>query len=530
MAQTKTERTKKKQLGQFMTPLETCREILSHETFLVSDRVLEPSFGCGNFIICLIEKFLPLYEGNTEEKLDLILRDNIWGVELDPEMHQACLDAIQSEYGYLPEKHNLFLGDFLLWESPAAFTRVIGNPPFGGTIQPAFQNLLERKYGTRSGYKIKKETYSFFMIKSLETLAERGSLMFICSDTFLTIKTMKGLRKFLFSSGFNRVSKMGYFSEETSYPMITIRHFKSDARDYIELDGRRIPESSMSLTDNFSWSMQDRYGEYFKGAKIGDYLVGSGGMTIGKNELFLREIEKDGSISEEYDFEFFEDPITLENETARAKNNQLSPAKQADIKRLERIGAYKRNICIKKKESPEKIQIPNEDYCLYNKPSSETVYAEPKTAIYWKDDGDACYAFKKNGNWYLHGVGGKPFFKKEAITWQLISSSIKARYLPEGYILDNGSPIAAARPGIARDELFFILGWLLTEKCSELLKNVINHTKNIQSKDIERLPYPWWVSAEKKKEITEIVKAAVECKMRGEKRADISDLNTMFEI
>jgi hypothetical protein len=135
--------------------------------------------------------------------------------------------------------------------------------------------------------------------------------------------------------------------------------------------------------------------------------------------------------------------------------------------------------------------------------------------IYWKDDGDACITYKKNGNWYLHGVGGMPFFKREGITWQLISSSIKARYLPKGYILDSGAPIIVLNDCIGKDELYFILGWLLTSKANEILKKVINHTKNIQSKDIERLPYPFWVNQEKKTESIAYIKDLVEKLMKG---------------
>lgn len=63
MAETKTSRTKKKQLGQFMTPIEKCKSILQEYQFTKDDRVLEPSFGCGNFILSIIDKFLEVYDG-----------------------------------------------------------------------------------------------------------------------------------------------------------------------------------------------------------------------------------------------------------------------------------------------------------------------------------------------------------------------------------------------------------------------------------------------------------------------------------
>ena len=117
--------------------------------------------------------------------------------------------------------------------------------------------------------------------------------------------------------------------------------------------------------------------------------------------------------------------------------------------------------------------------------------------------------FKKNGNWYLHGVGGAKHFGREGLTWQLISQTLNARYLPPGYILDSGAPCAFLREGIASDELYFILGWTFSDLCGRLLKDVINHTKNIQGKDFERLPYPFWVTAETKRVVIGRVKAMV---------------------
>lgn len=509
MAEIKTKRTKKKQLGQFMTPIKMCYDIVNESVFTTDSKILEPSFGCGNFIIALIDKLIPLYDGNIEEKITTILNNNIWGVELDPEMYSECLEQIKNKWGFIPQTHNLISGDFLLNKLDVKFNYVIGNPPFGGTINPKYQNSLDRIYGFRDGFKIKKETYSFFMIKSIENLTDDGKLIFISSDTFLTIKTMTGLRHYLFNSGYNKIKSVNFFSEETNYPMIILSHNKSDKKDFITLNDLDIPYDNMKLTDNFSWFIQDEYVKYFKGDKLSKFLIGSSGMTIGKNELFLRDIEANNTIVETYDFSYFDEPITLSRELERAKNNILSNPKIEEIKRLESNGITKRNVRITKKENPSTIQLPNEDYCYYNKSSNESFYAKPTSVIYWKDDGDAVITFKKTGNWYLHGVGGKPFFKRKGLTWQLISSSIKARFLPEGYILDSGSPIAVLKDGVNDDELYFIIGWLNTSICNTILKKVINHTKNIQSKDIEKLPYPFWVSEETKKIVIDVVKQII---------------------
>ena len=109
MAQTKLSRDKKKQLGQFMTPIEMCRDLLDGYNFTINDKVLEPSFGDGNFIITLVDKFLDLYEGSLSEKVQKILINNIYGVELDEELFNKALYRIEEKYGFFPTKHKLTL-------------------------------------------------------------------------------------------------------------------------------------------------------------------------------------------------------------------------------------------------------------------------------------------------------------------------------------------------------------------------------------------------------------------------------------
>jgi hypothetical protein len=507
MAETKIKRSKKKQLGQFMTPLKLCNNILKFTNFKITDKILEPSFGDGNFIIVIINKLLKLYKGDTKQKLDNIFKNNLYGVELDNDLYNKTIERIENTYGYIPKEHNLINSDFLLTDFNITFNYIIGNPPFGGTINPKYDKQLEKLYGKRNGEKIKKETYSFFIIKSIEHLHTNGKLIFILSDTFLTIKTMKGIRKYLMNDGFNVVKSIKDFSDETDYPMVILGHQKREEHNYIILNNKRIELSDMLKTDNLSWNIDEKYIKYFNYKKLSEFVIGSGGMTSGKSEYFVRKIIDDNYIIEEYKFEYFDDPITLDKEIKKARNGFISDKKKQEIIEKEKNGDTIRNIKITKLDNPIKIKLPNDDYCYYNKSTSDILYHKPEYVIYWKDDGDAVYTFKNNGNWYLHGVGGKKYFKKECITWQLISQNkINARYLPEGYILDNSSPIITLKDNVDKDELYFILGWLLTDIASNILKNVINHTRNIQSKDIEKLPYPEWVDNKTKNNMINYIK------------------------
>ena len=522
MSIAKDKRAKKRQLGQFLTPPALAAQLVATLKLTVHDRVLEPSMGDGAFILPLIERFISLYDGTTAARLAQVLQRNIYGVELDATLYAQCLENIRRRWGELPAQHNLVHADFFRHHFAATngdfgartFTHIAGNPPFGGTLDPALQDELDRVYGFRNGEKIKKETYAFFIVKSLDLLADGGRLRFICADTFLTINTMRGLRRHLMQQGAVTIRTLDEFSDETNHPMVVLDFAKRGAADAITVDGVRTPRPQIELTANFSWRIADDLARYFAGPHLGDFVIASSGMTVGKNAYFVRAIE-DGKISEPYTFEYFDDPVTLDKELSRARLGKLSARQIEKIRWLEATGATRRNVCVAPRPQPLTLTIPHPDYCFYNKGMPAIVYAPPTHVIYWKDDGDAVLTFKKNGNWYLHGVGGQPYFKREGLTWQLIAQRLYTRYLPPGYILDSGAPCAFLRPGVAHDELYFILGWTLTRLCNRLLKEVINHTKNIQSKDFERLPYPWWVAAPDRQAASERVRQLVFAARQG---------------
>ena len=263
-------------------------------------------------------------------------------------------------------------------------------------------------------------------------------------------------------------------------------------------------------TENFSFLINDTFIKYFNGVTLSKYITCSSGMTIGKNELFLKEVFNN-TIIEKYNYEIINESKTFEKEVKRNKFGKITETKRLAIENEE----MEKVLSINPLEIPNIINLPNSDYKPYNKSTGDEIYSKPNTYVYWKNDGEAVKTFKKTGPWYLHGVGGEKFFFKEGFTWSLISDKIKVRYLPSGYILDSGAPVGNLKQGVNSDELYFIIGWLLTNISTSILKNVINHTKNIQSKDIERLPYPNWVSEKNKSDVISFVKKLIDDKMNG---------------
>ena len=77
------------------------------------------------------------------------------------------------------------------------------------------------------------------------------------------------------------------------------------------------------------------------------------------------------------------------------------------------------------------------------------------------------------------------------------------------------------------------MGWMLSPLANQILKTVINHTQNIQSKDFERMPYPWWVDSDKRRMIIELVESMIEKARQGKvwqwSDAEIRQVGEWFE-
>lgn len=517
MAKAKAGRAVKQQLGQFMTPPDLAKRVVEASNLIWTEDllVLEPSFGEGAFLVEVIEGLLHAYGSRSKKTLERIFEKQLFGVELDPDLHAKALEMLEAKYGPI-RKHNLLNMDFFhAGYMDNFFDIIIGNPPYGGTFDPLIEDGLDRKFGKWKGFNLKKETYSFFIAQSLDLLKDQGRLVFITSDTFLTINTMAGLRHRLMDQSSCRIETLDYFSDETNQPVLVLDATRGAGADHISIEGEIVSRSDMDATANFSWKISKDLMGYFGGSSLGDYLVCTSGMTIGNNELFVKEVF-DNKIVEEYSYIFIDEPITLENELAKARLNKLSNTLQSRIRNQEMLGQTRRNVKIEKLKTPVTVELPHTDYVYYNKAMAGIVFKPPKWVVFWKDEGDAVLTFKKNGNWYLHGVGGQKYFGRQGMTWQLVAPKLNMRFLPEGYILDSGAPCGFLRSDIDEEEFWFIFGWTLTEKASEILKTVINHTRNIQSKDVERLPYPDWVTVSRKKEAIKLVRDLVNRGRNGE--------------
>jgi hypothetical protein len=516
-----------------MTPPLLAARLVAGLGLTATSTVLEPSFGDGSFLVPVIDHLISKRSGSLRERYCAVMREQVYGVEIDSVLYRNAIERIERTFGPLPDEHHLVQGDFFRQERllSGGFDLIVGNPPFGGTFDSDIEDDLDKRYGTYRSHKLKKETYSFFVAKAIEELAINGTLCFICSDTFLTIKTMRGLRELLLDTGEVAVRDLPDVFDGTSQPMVVLDFRLGSRSTLASICGRPLSRASMEATPNFSWGVSPDLVPLFDGPLLGEFIVATGGMTIGRNEMFVREIQPTGEIVEPCDFVFFDRPITVAGELERARLNRLSARRMRAVEEMAERGDSRRAVKAVLRAKPRRVKLPTPDYLPYNRSSSRRIYSDPTHAIYWRDDGDAVLTFKRDGPWYLHGVGGKPFFKREGLTWQLVAPRINARYLPAGYILDSGAPCAFLRDEIDRTELFVVLAWLQTALATKILKQVINHTRNIQGKDVERLPYPFWTSPQTRARAASLVEDAVATLTRGDQVdcALFETLDAMFK-
>ncbi len=524
MSTARLSRESKRQLGQFLTPPETAAAIVAQLELTPDMRILEPSFGNGVFIFAILER---LKENSTPQQLSNFISRNLAGCELDGAIFQdfqrqwrrrklpPCPRTLcqQDFFRYFPagsKVQPLCSSAEYRKKLKPSFDLIIGNPPFGGSFAPELQDWLDDIYGVRNREKIKKESYAFFIVKSMDLLKKNGKLVFICSDSILSINTMSGLRRHLMGCGSIKIQRLPQTFQDTTQKMILLTVTKDGKNSALpEIFGRQLSRGAIDVTPNASWLASADFTPYFQGELLGEKMVASSGMTTGNNQLFLRKIQPDGTILEPYDFSITQVPVTLEEEVARARLGYLGPRQRQRILEQERAGETHPAVRWQLLPEPRRIQLPHPDYKWYNKAIHKDLYSPPDYVIFWRNNGEYVYTYKKFGNWYLHGVGGRAFFGREGLSWSLIATRFYLRYLPEGYILDSGAPCAFLKPGVPREEMFFILAWGLTKLCNRIQKSVINHTRNIQSKDFERLPYPFWVSPENKAAAIQIIKEAL---------------------
>lgn len=191
-------------------------------------RLLEPSFGGGEFITAAVERLMTAYRRDGASAAGL--SDAIRAVEL----HRNTFESTKSHLVSLLSQHGLSQNDarsicstwlvrddFLLTPLEGSFTHVVGNPPYvrQELIPQVLINEYRRLYSTIFD---RADLYVPFIERSLRLLTKGGTLGFICADRWTKNRYGGPLRRLI----------ADHFHLRTYVDMVDTPAFRSDVIAY----------------------------------------------------------------------------------------------------------------------------------------------------------------------------------------------------------------------------------------------------------------------------------------------------------
>lgn len=204
---------------------------------LYGTRLLEPSFGSGEFLIPAVKRRLTSYFGHGGQIAQAAhdLKDAFFAVELHRTTFlstRKILAEVLGSYGLLRSAQEGLLtswlrqDDFLLTDIEGQFTHVVGNPPYlrHEAIPPILLDAYRTRYSTMTD---RADLFVPFFERGLSLLANDGNLCFICSDRWFRNKYGGPLRRKI-AGGYHLqvyvdlVDTEVFQSDVTAYPAITL--------------------------------------------------------------------------------------------------------------------------------------------------------------------------------------------------------------------------------------------------------------------------------------------------------------------
>lgn len=228
--------------GAIFTRIEVVDFILDLVGYVASEplhhrRILEPSFGEGDFLFPIVERLLAAWRehGGNVSSAGSELGGAVRGVEL----HRATFistrktvvnrlvnEGISTSVASALADQWLIQGDFLLERQNARFDFVVGNPPYVRQELIPAPLLTEYRHRYQTMYD-RADLYIPFIERSLSLLDEGGTLGFICADRWMKNRYGGPLREFIarnfhLKAYVDMVDTNAFHSEVSAYPAITV--------------------------------------------------------------------------------------------------------------------------------------------------------------------------------------------------------------------------------------------------------------------------------------------------------------------
>ena len=227
---------------------------------LLTQRLLEPSCGSGDFVVPAVRRLLADAPDATARELLPCIRA--------VEVNRAAFDILGQRVRAVLESHGfsadetetlteawLLHADFLTQPFITPFTHVVGNPPYL-RIEALPRPLMQRYRALFRTMYDRADLYIAFYEKGLSLLAAEGRLGYICANRWTKNRYGGPLREMIAESfhldayiDFTGID--AFHGEVTAYPSVTIIRNGSGERTQVvdkeDVDCATLPELSTSL-------------------------------------------------------------------------------------------------------------------------------------------------------------------------------------------------------------------------------------------------------------------------------------------
>lgn len=200
-------------------------------------RLLEPSFGAGDFLLCCAQRLWTAFlnDGGTPASALTTLRDAITGVELHAATFALTAEKLRVQlvgHGVSADDADtlceswLIRDDFLLSRIEGGFDFVVGNPPYVRQERIPTALLSEYRRRFRTLYD-RADIYVPFFECALDLLADNGVLGYICANRWLKNRYGGPLREKI-TNGYwlkyfiDMEGADAFHSDVIAYPAITV--------------------------------------------------------------------------------------------------------------------------------------------------------------------------------------------------------------------------------------------------------------------------------------------------------------------
>ncbi len=183
--------------GAFFTPTFVVDFIIKELSPSISDKNLDPSCGCGAFLIGLVD----YYRNTFNKSVKSILKENVYGSDI-LEYNISRAKLLLTIYGLMNNEKiedsdfNLFVQDSLRANWGYSFNNIVGNPPY-----VKFQDLSDenRLYLIDNFKSVESGTFNLyfaFFELGYKLLTENGKLGYITPNNYFTSLSGISLRKY----------------------------------------------------------------------------------------------------------------------------------------------------------------------------------------------------------------------------------------------------------------------------------------------------------------------------------------------